>query len=53
MPTTRRCEPRRERRPSRTGVALREGVYIMLSGPSYETRAELRMLRAWAATRSA
>ena len=29
----------------RTGVALREGVYIMLSGPSYETRAELRMLR--------
>jgi len=30
----------------RTGVALREGVYIMLAGPSYETRAELRMLRA-------
>ena len=30
----------------RTGVALREGVYIMLSGPSYETRAELRMLRS-------
>ena len=29
----------------RTGVALREGVYIMLSGPSYETRAEMRMLR--------
>lgn len=29
----------------RTGVALREGVYIMLAGPSYETRAELRMLR--------
>ena len=29
----------------RVGVALREGVYIMLSGPSYETRAELRMLR--------
>ena len=29
----------------RAGVALREGVYIMLSGPSYETRAELRMLR--------
>jgi purine-nucleoside phosphorylase len=30
---------------SRTGVALREGIYIMLSGPSYETRAEMRMLR--------
>lgn len=29
----------------RSGVALREGVYIMLSGPSYETRAEMRMLR--------
>jgi purine-nucleoside phosphorylase len=30
---------------ARTGVRLREGVYIMLSGPSYETRAEMRMLR--------
>ena len=30
---------------SRAGVALREGVYVMLSGPSYETRAEMRMLR--------
>ncbi|MGH2456333.1 MAG: purine-nucleoside phosphorylase [Candidatus Limnocylindria bacterium] len=29
----------------RAGVVLREGVYLMLSGPSYETRAELRMLR--------
>jgi purine-nucleoside phosphorylase len=29
----------------RTGVALREGIYIMLAGPSYETRAEMRMLR--------
>ena len=29
----------------RTGVTLRQGVYIMLSGPSYETRAEMRMLR--------
>lgn len=27
------------------GVRLREGVYIMLSGPYYETRAEMRMLR--------
>jgi purine-nucleoside phosphorylase len=30
---------------SRAGVALREGVYVMLAGPSYETRAEMRMLR--------
>jgi purine-nucleoside phosphorylase len=29
----------------RTGVTLREGVYLMLAGPTYETRAELRMLR--------
>jgi purine-nucleoside phosphorylase len=29
----------------RAGVDLREGVYIMLSGPNYETRAEMRMLR--------
>jgi len=29
----------------RAGVKLREGVYIMLSGPNYETRAEMRMLR--------
>lgn len=31
----------------RTGMRLREGVYIMLSGPSYETRAELRMFRGF------
>ena len=30
----------------RSGVALREGVYVMLSGPAYETRAEMRMLRS-------
>ena len=29
---------------SRTGVALREGVYLMLAGPSYETHTEMRML---------
>jgi purine-nucleoside phosphorylase len=30
----------------RVGVALRTGTYLMLAGPSYETRAELRMLRS-------
>jgi purine-nucleoside phosphorylase len=29
----------------RAEIQLREGVYIMLAGPSYETRSELRMLR--------
>ncbi|HET9878265.1 MAG TPA: purine-nucleoside phosphorylase [Candidatus Limnocylindria bacterium] len=29
----------------RAGITLHEGVYLMLSGPAYETRAELRMLR--------
>lgn len=29
-----------------TGVALAEGVYLALRGPSYETPAEVRMLRA-------
>lgn len=28
-----------------TGISLRSGVYVMLSGPAYETRAEMRMLR--------
>lgn len=30
----------------RAGVDLRDGVYVMLSGPAYETRAEMRMLRS-------
>jgi purine-nucleoside phosphorylase len=29
----------------RAGVRLEEGVYLMLAGPTYETRAELGMLR--------
>lgn len=29
----------------RTGVQLRKGIYIGVSGPSYETPAELRMMR--------
>ena len=31
------------------GLALHSGVYAMLAGPSFETPAELRMLRAWGA----
>ncbi len=31
------------------GVALRQGVYVAVSGPSYETAAELRMLARWGA----
>lgn len=30
-------------------LGLREGVYLAISGPSYATRAELRMYRAWGA----
>ena len=29
------------------GIGLEEGVYIGLTGPSYETPAEVRMLRGW------
>ena len=29
----------------RAGVPLRQGVYLMLAGPSFETRAEMRMVR--------
>ncbi len=32
------------------GVPLREGVYMMFSGPSYETPAEIRMARAMGAS---
>jgi purine-nucleoside phosphorylase len=34
---------------ARAGVAIREGVYLMLTGPSYETRAEMGMLRTMGA----
>ena len=30
-------------------ITLREGVYLAISGPSYATRAELRMYRSWGA----
>jgi len=28
-------------------ITLREGIYVSLSGPTFETPAEVRMLRAW------
>lgn len=31
------------------GTTLRAGVYVMVAGPSFESGAELRMLRAWGA----
>jgi purine-nucleoside phosphorylase len=34
---------------SEAGITLREGVYACLAGPSFETPAEIRMLRAWGA----
>lgn len=35
----------REVAPSVPGLTLREGVYAMVGGPNYETRAELKLLR--------
>lgn len=29
------------------GIGLREGVYVQLTGPAYETPAEIRMCRIW------
>ena len=29
------------------GIDLKEGVYVQLTGPNYETPAEIRMCRAW------
>jgi purine-nucleoside phosphorylase len=31
------------------GIPVREGIYLGLSGPSYETPAEIRMFRGWGA----
>lgn len=31
------------------GITLKEGVYVQLTGPAYETPAEIRMCRAWGA----
>jgi len=34
---------------NKLGIQLREGIYLALTGPSYETPAELRMFRSWGA----
>lgn len=31
------------------GIKLQEGVYVQLTGPNYETPAEIRMVRSWGA----
>ena len=31
------------------GIELKEGVYVQLTGPNYETPAEIRMVRSWGA----
>ena len=31
------------------GIKLQEGVYAQLTGPAYETPAEIRMIRIWGA----
>jgi purine-nucleoside phosphorylase len=38
-----------ERAAAECNVPVRRGVYIVLAGPNYETRAELRLLRQWGA----
>lgn len=38
-----------ERSAEADGAVIRKGVYVGVSGPSYETLAELRMLRGWGA----
>ena len=34
---------------TKLGITFHQGVYVMLTGPNFETRAEMRMLRAWGA----
>lgn len=38
-----------EREADRLGIPLQEGVYAQLTGPAYETPAEIRMCRSWGA----
>ena len=34
---------------ARLGIPLQEGIYVQLTGPAYETPAEIRMCRSWGA----
>lgn len=34
---------------AKQGIRFHQGTYVMLTGPNFETRAEMRMLRAWGA----
>ena len=34
---------------NKLGIRFHQGTYVMLTGPNFETRAEMRMLRAWGA----
>ena len=45
MPGVRGCGRSSCGRPRQEGVGLEEGVYAGLTGPTYETPAEVRMLR--------
>jgi purine-nucleoside phosphorylase len=56
FPPVNRVYTRRLRQPAarcgrgrQIGLNLRRGVYIQLSGPNFETPAEIRMVRAWGA----
>ena len=44
-PTRSACARRRARRPRPRGIRVEEGVYIAVTGPSYETPAEIRAFR--------
>ena len=37
----------KKKKKKKNGIDLKEGTYIWLSGPSFETPAEVRMMRSW------
>ena len=43
----RMCEIIRKKAEEMRITLLRQGVYIQLTGPAYETPAEIRMCRTW------
>jgi purine-nucleoside phosphorylase len=38
-----------EQKAQEVGISIRKGVYCAMSGPAYETPAEVRMIRSWGA----